>query len=129
MVTTIYAGLLALLIVWLSLRVIGLRRSRRIRLGDGGDPELQGAIRAQANATEYIPLSIVLLFLLEMSGGHAALLHAGGLAILAGRVLHARGLLADNLRFRVLGMQFTLFAIIGLAIAGLAYTAIGYTSF
>ena len=125
MVTTIYAGLLALLIVWLSLRVIGLRRGRRIRLGDGGDPELQGAIRAQANATEYIPLSILLLFLLEMSGGHVALLHAGGLAIVAGRVLHARGLLTDPLRWRVLGMQFTLFAIVGLAIAGLGYTAFG----
>jgi uncharacterized membrane protein YecN with MAPEG domain len=125
-VTAVYTALLALLVVWLSLHVIKLRRAKKIRLGDGGDAELQGAIRAQANATEYIPLSIILLFLLEMSGGHVALLHAGGIAIITGRVLHARGLLADALRLRVLGMQFTLFAIIGLALACLASAGYGY---
>lgn len=127
MVTAIYAALLALLVVWLLLHVIKLRRTKKVRLGDAGDSELQGAIRAQANATEYIPLSILLLLLLEMSGGHPALLHAGGVAVLAGRAIHARGLLTDALRARVLGMQLTLFAIIGLAVACLAYA--GYSSF
>lgn len=121
MVTAIYAALLALLVVWLSLRVIKLRQVKNIGLGDAGDSELQAAIRAQANATEYIPISMILLFLLEMSGGHAALLHVGGVAVVAGRALHARGLLADAFRARVLGMQLTLLAIIGLALACLAY--------
>ncbi|MDN3526155.1 MAPEG family protein [Halomonas sabkhae] len=125
MITAIYAAPLALLVVWLSLRVVKLRRAKKVRLGDAGDSELQGAIRAQANAIEYIPLSLILLALLEMSGGHPVLLHAGGVAVVAGRTLHARGLLTDALGARVLGMQLTLFAIIGLALACLAYA--GYS--
>jgi uncharacterized membrane protein YecN with MAPEG domain len=73
MISSFYAALLALLIVWLSLRVIKLRRTKKVRLGDGGEPELQTAIRAQGNATEYIPISLILLALLELNGAHAAL--------------------------------------------------------
>jgi uncharacterized protein len=125
-ITAVYAAPLALLVVWLSLRVIKLRRTKKVRLGDGGDAELQAAIRAQANAAEYIPLALILLFILEMGGAHAALLHAGGIAVVAGRALHARGLIADALKARVLGMQFTLFAIMGLALACLAYAVYAY---
>ncbi len=43
MISSLYAAMLALLIVWLSLRVIKLRREKKVRLGDGGEPELQAA--------------------------------------------------------------------------------------
>ena len=121
MISSLYAAMLALLIVWLSLRVIKLRREKKVRLGDGGEPELQAAIRAQGNATEYIPISLTLLVLLELSGAHAALVHSGGIAMLVGRILHARGLLTESLRYRILGMQVTIFTLIGLAVANLAY--------
>lgn len=121
MITTFYAAPLALLIVWLSLRVIGLRRSRRVALGDGDDPDLRAAIRAQGNATEYVPLALILLLLLEIGGGHLLLVHAAGVALVAGRAVHARGLLTCSLRLRVLGMQLTLFTLIGLAVAGFGY--------
>ncbi len=123
MISSLYAALLALLIVWLSLGVINLRRAKKVSLGDGGEPELQTAIRAQGNATEYIPISLILLALLELSGAHMAIVHFCGSAILAGRLLHAKGLLADNLRYRVLGMQVTIFTLVGLALANLAYAA------
>ncbi|MGZ8928874.1 MAG: MAPEG family protein, partial [Methylobacter sp.] len=119
--SSFYAALSALLIVWLSLRVIKLRRAKKVRLGDGGEPELQVAIRAQGNATEYIPISLILLILLELSGAHLALVHSGGIAMLVGRIVHARGLLTGNLRYRVLGMQVTIFTLIGLAFANLGY--------
>lgn len=121
MISSLYAAMLALLIVWLSLRVIKLRREKKVRLGDGGEPELQAAIRAQGNATEYIPISLILLVLLELSEAHVALVHFGGIAVLVGRILHARGLLIESLRYRILGMQITIFTLIGLAVANLAY--------
>lgn len=124
MLSSVYAAFLALLIVWLSLRVIKVRRAKKVGLGDGGDPDLQAAIRAQGNAAEYIPVSLILLVLLELNGANAALIHSAGIALLTGRLLHARGLLTDNLRYRVLGMQFTIFAIIGLAMANLIYASI-----
>ncbi|MFN4789187.1 MAG: MAPEG family protein [Pseudanabaena sp.] len=121
MITSIYAALLAILIVGLSLNVIKLRQIGQVILGDGDNLELQSAIRAQGNATEYIPISLILLLLLELSKGHWSLLHIGGIVLLTGRLIHARGLLKGNLRFRVLGMQLTLFNIIYLAIANLIY--------
>ena len=42
-VTAFYAGLLGLLLVLLSARVILARRSLRVSLGSGGDAELNGA--------------------------------------------------------------------------------------
>ena len=121
MITSIYAALLAILIVGLSLNVIKLRQMGQVILGDGDNLELQSAIRAQGNATEYIPISLILLLLLELSKGHWSLLHIGGIVLLTGRLIHARGLLKGNLRFRVLGMQLTLFNIIYLAITNLIY--------
>jgi uncharacterized protein len=120
-VTSIYAGILALLIVWLSLKVIKLRRSKKVILGDGGETELQYAIRAQGNATEYIPISLILLVLLELSGVNLWLVHLGGVAIIIGRVLHAKGLLTQSLSYRVLGMQFNFITIIALAFLNIAY--------
>ena len=35
MISSLYAAMLALLIVWLSLRVIKLHREKKVRLGDG----------------------------------------------------------------------------------------------
>lgn len=128
MISSIYAALLALLIVWLALQVIKVRRAKRVRLGDGGEPELLAAIRAHGNATEYIPVSLILLILLELNGAQMALVHSGGIALLAGRLLHAKGMLSDNLRYRVLGMQITIFTLIGLAIANLVYAAYGSQS-
>lgn len=125
MITSLYASLSAAPVVWLSLRVVKLRRAKRIRLGDGGDPDLRNAIRAHGNATEYIPLLLVLLALLELNGAHWALIHTAGLVLLSGRLLHARGLLQANLRNRILGMQLTVYALIGLAATNFGYAAFG----
>ncbi len=122
MVSAIYAGILALLIAWLSFNVIKLRRANKVRLGDGGVPELQNAIRAQGNAAEYIPISLILLVLLELSSANLWTVHLAGVALIIGRIIHAKGLLTENLRYRVLGMQFTIFTIIGLASADILFS-------
>lgn len=119
MVSSFYGALSALLVVWLTVQVVRLRRAKKVRLGDGGDPELRVAIRAHGNALEYIPLSLVLLGLAELSGAHPALLHACGGALVGGRVLHARGLLRETLRLRVWGMQLTACSLIALALVNL----------
>ncbi|WP_271254591.1 MAPEG family protein [Pseudanabaena sp. Chao 1811] len=121
MITSIYAALSSLLIVWLSFNVVKLRQSGRVILGDGGNSKLQVAIRAQGNATEYIPISLILLLLLELSKANALMLHIGGVALLIGRSLHAYGLTTSNLKLRVSGMVFTFGNIIYLAIVNLVY--------
>ena len=121
MTSAVYASLSAFLIVWLSLNVIKIRREKQISIGDGEDARLQTAIAAQSNAIEYIPLALLLLLLLEYNGAHLVVVHLFGLLLVAGRLIHARALLTENIKSRVLGMQVTIWVIIGLAIANFLF--------
>jgi uncharacterized protein len=91
-VTPLYAALLALWLLVLSARVSRLRMDRGVMLGDGGDPLLQRVIRGHANFTEYVPLALLLLAILELSRFSIYLLHALGATLLAGRLLHGYAL-------------------------------------
>jgi uncharacterized protein len=118
--TSIYAGLCGLLMAWLALQTIKVRRVNKVKLGDGGVFELQSAIRAHGNFAEYMPITIILLFLLEHNGAPVLVIHIIGVAFLYGRWLHAQGLLKDNLRKRVMGMGFTLNILLALSVANIA---------
>lgn len=124
MITSIYASLLALLIVRLSLAVIKLRRKNRVSVGDGGNEELQLAIRTHSNAVEYIPVTLMLLLTLELNGAPKILIHILGVTLLVGRILHAMGLPTKDFRKRVLGMQITIYLLIGLAILNVSFLAL-----
>lgn len=88
----LYGGLIALLLLVLAARVVLLRRRLNVGLGDGGQKELQRAIRAHGNLVEWAVPGILLLLVAELNRGPASLLHLCGLAILVGRLLHAFGL-------------------------------------
>lgn len=123
MITSIYASLAALLIARLSLAVIKLRRKNRVSVGDGGNEQLELAIRTHANAVEYIPITLLLLLTLELNGAPTLLIHILGAALLIGRILHAIGLPAKDFKKRVLGMQITIYLLIGLAILNMLFLA------
>ena len=124
MITSLYASLLALLIVRLSVSVIKLRRKHRISVGDGRNKELQLAIRTHSNAVEYIPITLLLLLTLELNGAPKTLIHIAGATLLVGRILHAMGLPAQDLKKRVLGMRITIYLLIGLAILNILFLAL-----
>lgn len=92
MVTALYAGLVGVLLVVLAGLVSRLRRSRKVGLGDGGDKDLQRAIRVHGNAVEWAVPGVLLLLVAELNGAGLILLHACGIAIVAGRAMHAFGL-------------------------------------
>ena len=117
-ITAIYAGLLALLFVVLSARVIGVRRSAQIAVGDQGNVALLRRMRAHANFAEYVPFAIVLMGLSEGLQAPPLALHAMGAILLAGRVLHAIGISQVNepLWMRVTGMVLTFSVIVAGAI-------------
>ena len=117
--TSIYAGLCGLFLAWLALQTIKVRRVAKVKLGDNGNFELQSAIRAHGNFAEYMPITMILLFLLEYNGAPELLIHLIGISFLTGRWIHAQGLLKDNLQKRVVGMKFTLNILILLAIANI----------
>lgn len=121
-ITPVYAGLLTLVFVALSLRVIGARRGARISLGDGGDKALLRRQRVHANFAEYVPLALVLMLLAELQGVPRPVVHGLGLALLAGRLVHAAGVSREpeNFKLRVTGMALTFTALISGALVNLA---------
>lgn len=90
--TLLYAGLNALVSFALAFRVGQQRMKSNVIFGDGGNPDLQRAIRAHANNVEYVPLTLVLIGLLELAGQPAWAIHALGAGLFLGRVLHGLGL-------------------------------------
>lgn len=91
LISALYAGLLGLLFLVLSARVISLRRSLRVSVGDGGEKALSKAIRVQANCVEYASIGLILLFGAELQGAPTWAIHGLGVTLLLGRVLHAFG--------------------------------------
>lgn len=114
--TAFWAALLAPVGIWLSVRVIGLRRRLRVPIGTGGLPALERAMRAQANFFEYAPFALLLLALADAGGAPGWVIHPLGAALLAGRLAHGWGIMREpeDFRFRVGGMIAT-FAVTGLA--------------
>jgi uncharacterized protein len=91
-VTMMTAGLLALLVVGLGLRVSASRRATGISLGDGGNPSLVERIRAHGNAVETIPLALILLLLAEQAHGASWPVMALAGILIASRILHPIGI-------------------------------------
>jgi uncharacterized membrane protein YecN with MAPEG domain len=120
-IVPVYAALLGALFVILSVRAIGARRAARVAIGPLGQEPLDRRVRAHANFAEYAPLALVLLAFAELRGAPGLALHAGCLALLAGRAAHAWGIsqAAENFRWRVGGMAAT-FAAYGIGAAALA---------
>ena len=91
-ITALYAGLLALLLVLLALRVVRLRWKFRVGLGDGGERAMTRAIRVHGNATEHVPIALLLLLVAELNRAGPTLLHVCGAVLVVARLLHAVGL-------------------------------------
>jgi uncharacterized membrane protein YecN with MAPEG domain len=121
-VTSLYAALLAVLFVILSMRTIRLRRRLQVAIGHANDRSLERAMRAHANFSEYVPIALLLVFLLESALANRFLIHLLGITLLAGRLLHAFGVsrIDEDYRFRVTGMVMTFTVILVAAAAILA---------
>ncbi len=119
-ITGLYAGLIALVFLVLTFRVIGYRRANRIGLGDAGDKTLLKRMRAQGNCAEYAPIGLILLALVEAQGTPGWVVHGLGIMLLAGRVAHGYGFSASPpvMNLRVGGMLLTT-GMIALAALGL----------
>jgi uncharacterized protein len=105
----VYVALITLMGVLLTVRVIRLRRTKLIGIGDGGDKTVARAIRVHGNFAENAPFALAVLVMLALTGGPAWALHAIGLLFLAGRGAHAFGLTqsAGSSIGRVAGMVMT----------------------
>ena len=122
----LWSGLLILLLVVLSVRVVMGRQKHRVALGDGGNDDMVLRGRIFGNASEYIPVGIAALAVLTLLEMPAYTIHAVGGVLFLGRVLHASGLTADKpTPGRLLGMVLTYLALIAAAGMLLVHAFVG----
>ncbi|MGE0740545.1 MAG: MAPEG family protein [Hyphomonadaceae bacterium] len=126
-IAALYAGVNILILLVLAVLVVAGRRKHQIRLGIGDNEDFNRAVRAHGNAAEYIPAGLVGLLMLALMEPTAPLwlLHAAGISLTVGRILHGVGLHTGVLNFgRMFGMVLTWLSYLliggGLIYAGLA---------
>ena len=122
-ITAIIASILTIIFIKLSFSVIALRRKNQVGLGSGGHDDLERAIRAQGNFAEYVPFGIILIACLELNGAPWFLVALLGVALIIGRLIHAKGIHVPppNFSKRVLGMKITFSTLIALVFLNLGW--------
>ena len=119
-ITSITASLLGLFFIWLCVRIIRLRVKHQALIGDVGNTELQFAIRVQGNFTEFVPIFLILLGLLEYAGANSVVLAVIAVLFVVARVLHVYGMgETANLALRQAGSAGTFTAIAVASLYGL----------
>ncbi|MEP3277739.1 MAG: MAPEG family protein [Stappiaceae bacterium] len=114
----LYAGINALIMWGLFVNALRNRSRSGVSFGDGGDEALVRAMRGQANAAENVPITLLLLLILALMGAQNWLLHTLGIALTAGRLMHALYFVWPGvpLMFRIVGTVLTVTTIVVAAI-------------
>ena len=109
-ITSYYAAVLALLFILLSIKTIKTRRQHKVAIGDGGEKSILRASGVHANFAEYVPLTILLIGMLEMQGFTTLIIHSLGILLVLARVAHAYGVSQtnENFKFRIFGTATTI---------------------
>lgn len=116
-VTLTFAGVAALLNVWLGWRVGQVRIREKVLTGDGGNQRLICRMRAHANYTEYTPFVLILIGALELAHGWPLALWLVGAIYFLGRIAHAFGMDRPYpAKGRQIGTVITMLTLVGLAI-------------
>ncbi len=91
-VSLVLAASLAILNVWLSLRVGQVRRSEKVSVGDGGNDRVIRRMRAHANFAENAMIVLALVLVIELAVGTSVWLWAAAALFVVARVLHGLGM-------------------------------------
>jgi len=123
------AAALTILYVRLALAVINIRVGEKISLGTGNNDALQIATRSHANLAEWAPIGLLLIVILEFNAAPAWLTALPAIALVAGRVLHPKGMQSnsdESLKKRRLGMQLTIYSILALAALNIVWMVVRF---
>jgi len=105
----LYVALNAIIMFVLAFRAASFRGKSKIFLGDGDNADMRQRARAHANNAEYVPMGLLLLIMVQWLGGGLWLVHAIGLTLTLGRVLHGYGVSTSSTTnpFRMFGTILT----------------------
>ena len=98
LITAFFSSILALIFYKLSINVIRLRRKYKVSLGSPKKhKDLEQAIRAHGNLSEFLPIGLILLACLEINHLPKIVVFMCGLFFLIGRYLHATSFLKEEI--------------------------------
>jgi len=122
-ITPVFSAIFAIFFVFLSIKVIKIRRDHKISLGTGKNKFLERAIRVHANFAEYVPFALFLIAMLEINKSHIIITLILCLILLIGRIIHAWGVSteSENFSYRVAGMVLTFSVIVFAAVMNVAF--------
>ncbi|WP_425409930.1 MAPEG family protein [Hyphococcus sp.] len=110
---SLWVGLNAFLLIFLSARVGATRMKHKVNLGDGGNEYMVKAIRTQGNYIEYAPAALGGLVLLALLNAPIMLIHLLGAMFLFARISHLLGLgMGVWPQGRVVGTVFTMITLL-----------------
>ncbi len=118
MITPIFAAFAACFLVYLSYRVIKIRKAHSVSVGTAGDHALERAVRNHGNFIEYAPLTLLMLAMVEYVGLAAWAVWVLGIMFVASRLIHFAGFRSKEAPgiFRLVGMALTFTTLISLAV-------------
>lgn len=113
-----YAALLGLLFFYLSLRTVKLRRKLKIGIGYKENDEMLRTKRVHSNFSEYVPITLLMIYFVEIQEAHYLVVHTLGSMLFIGRMLHAYGVsqLNEKFIFRISGIGLTFTSLIASSI-------------
>jgi hypothetical protein len=116
-ITFLYASILGLLLVFLSMQV----SYANVNAAKLPEWKPKTVFRVQGNFIEYVPMAVALLYLLEESSAPAAWIHGLGAMLVIARFAHAWGLSTNPgaTYARLFGAQMTFFLLSIMSFAGL----------
>jgi uncharacterized membrane protein YecN with MAPEG domain len=95
LITGLYAGILALIQLFLHMKVSDARMKLGISVLHGENLELADKIRRHANFVESVPFALLLIGIVELNQARPVVLHALGATLVAARIMHPFGLRHD----------------------------------
>jgi uncharacterized membrane protein YecN with MAPEG domain len=118
----LWTGLCVVLLLVLSGTTSAHRRRHKVSIGDGGNARMAAVGRAFGNAAEYMPVMLVALGMLALTGFPVWSIHLAGGSFFVGRLLHAWGMLTTEegrppTPGRMAGMMLTYLPLLGSAVA------------
>lgn len=124
-ITPFYAGFFGLMLVALSWRIMRMRARLEVMIGDGGERDLDVAVRIQGNFIEYVPMALLLMAFAELQGENPYAIHALGLSLVIARLAHVHGMCQKNAagKGRRFGAKLTFTVIIAASLLCLASVA------
>ena len=117
-VTALFSSILFFLFYYLAKNVIQIRRKNKITIGFGKNKELEQAIVAHSNFSQYVPLGLIMMACMELNKIHFSIIFIAGICFTYGRIIHAKSFLKKtmDLKQRVQGMKFTFWTMIAMAV-------------